>query len=152
MVAFIHQHGIEEVARIKQSENNEYTSQKNNYVAAEKEKIEENFKNELANEEVRMKIEKSKAQNFARIERMRKVNEFVEQLRSELRQEIRSQMNSDQDAYKELLKNLLIQVSAFVLTPAGTRQAHGRPGLHPLQRGRQGPHRVGGRRRRGPLP
>ena len=111
MVAFIHQHGIEEVARITQSSNNEYTSQKNNYVAAEKEKIEENFKNELANQEVRLKIEKSKQQNATRIEKMRKVNEITEELRKGLRSEIRQQMSSDEDAYKELLKNLLIQVS-----------------------------------------
>jgi hypothetical protein len=34
---------------------------------------------------VRLKIEKSKEQNAARIERMRKVNEIVEGLRTELK-------------------------------------------------------------------
>ena len=42
---------------------------------------------------------------------MRKVNEFVEDLRKGMRAQIREKMNADQDAYKELLKNLLIQVS-----------------------------------------
>jgi cell division FtsZ-interacting protein ZapD len=65
----------------------------------------------LANEEVRLKIEQSKQQNAARIERMRKVNEIVEELRSELRSHMRKEMNNDKKAYKELLKNLLIQVS-----------------------------------------
>ena len=75
-------------------------------------KITENYKNELANQEVRLKIEKSKEQNMKRIQRMRKVNEYVEELKKETRNQIREKMKSDKDAYKELLKNLLIQVSS----------------------------------------
>ena len=108
MVAFIKQHGIEEVARIEKSMGDEFTIQKNQYVEEEKKKITENYKNELANQEVRLKIEKSKQQNAQRIERMRKVNEIVEELRKELRGQIRSQLKQDKAAYKELLKNLLI--------------------------------------------
>ena len=89
----------------------EFTIQKNNYVEEEKKKITENYKNELANQEVRLKIEKSKLQNMERIQKMRKVNEFIEDLRKDTRAQIRVKMNDDQDAYKELLKNLLIQVS-----------------------------------------
>ena len=83
MVAFIKQHGIEEVSRIEKSMGDEFTIQKNQYVEEEKKKITENYKNELANQEVRLKIEKSKLQNAARIERMRKVNEYVETLKKE---------------------------------------------------------------------
>ena len=43
-----------------------------------------------------------------KIARMRKVNEFVEELKQKTRAQIREKMNSDQDAYKALLKNLLI--------------------------------------------
>ena len=39
---------------------------------------------------------------------MRKVNEFIEDLRKDTRAQIRVKMNDDPDAYKELLKNLLI--------------------------------------------
>lgn len=108
MVAFIQQHGKEEVARIQKSMGDEFTIQKNNYVEEEKKKITENYKNELANQEVRLKIEKSKLQNMERIQKMRKVNEFIEDLRKDTRAQIRVKMNDDQDAYKELLKNLLI--------------------------------------------
>lgn len=87
----------------------EFTIQKNNYVAEEKEKISENFKNELANQTVRMKIEKSKAQNAERINRIRKVNEYIESLKTDMRTEIRQTLKNDQAAYKELLKNLLVQ-------------------------------------------
>jgi vacuolar-type H+-ATPase subunit E/Vma4 len=71
MVAFIKQHGIEEVQRIEKAAGDEFTIQKNQYVDEQKKNISETFKNELANEEVRLKIEKSKEQNKARIDRMR---------------------------------------------------------------------------------
>jgi hypothetical protein len=64
----------------------------------------------LANQEVRLKIEKSKQQNASRIERMKKVNEIVEDLKKEMKSKVRKDMKADKKAYKELLKNLLIQV------------------------------------------
>ena len=81
MVMFIQQHGEEEVAWIKESTNNEYTIEKNKYVDEQKKIMDDNYKAELQNEEVKMKIQKSKKQNEMRIERMRKVNEYVEELR-----------------------------------------------------------------------
>ena len=60
MVAFIEQHGKEEVARITKSTQDEFTIEKNSYLDEEKNKITENFKNELSNAEVRLKIERSK--------------------------------------------------------------------------------------------
>ena len=42
---------------------------------------------------------------------MRKVNEYVEQLKSKMKEEVRQKLKDDQDAYKALLKDLLIQVS-----------------------------------------
>jgi|DEB0MinimDraft_12_1074336.scaffolds.fasta_scaffold76362_1 vacuolar-type H+-ATPase subunit E/Vma4 len=74
MVNFIKQHGIEEVDRINKSSKDEYTKQMSEYVEAEKDKITQNYKNDLANKEVQLKIEKSKQQNSQRIEKMRKVN------------------------------------------------------------------------------
>ena len=121
---------------------NEFTIEKNNYVAEEKIKITENFKNELGNQEVRLKIEKSKQQNASRIERMKKVNEIVEDLKNELKAKVRGSMKSDTNAYKGLLKNLLIQVCIFILQRnidfcfiLGSCQAHGRSNLHQMQRG-----------------
>ena len=116
MVAFIRQHGEEEVAAINASADNEFIVQKNNYVSEEKIKISENFKNELDNQEVRLKIEKSKQQNAARIEKMRKVNEIVENLRTELKSKVRQEMKKDKASYKKLIKELLIQVSIHIQT------------------------------------
>jgi len=48
---------------------------------------------------------------MGRIERMRKVNEYVDMLRQAMKQEVREKLKNDQAAYKELIKDLLIQVS-----------------------------------------
>ena len=108
MISFIKQHGEEEVTAIKQSSDAEFIVQKNNYITKEKLKITENFKNELDNQEVRLKIEKSKLQNAARIERMRKVNEIVEKLKTELKAKMRAEMKQNKSQYQDLMKNLLI--------------------------------------------
>ena len=81
MVAFIQQHGKEEVDRIDKASGDEFTIQKNQYVEDEKKKIAETYKNQLSNQTVRLKIEKSKQQNMARIDKMRKVNEYVDSLK-----------------------------------------------------------------------
>jgi len=81
MVQFIKQHGEEEVARIQKSTKDEFTIEKNQYLDEQKKIISENFKIELANEEVKLKIEQSKQQNDLRIQRMQKVNEYVEELK-----------------------------------------------------------------------
>jgi vacuolar-type H+-ATPase subunit E/Vma4 len=134
MIAFIRQHGEEEVASIKQSSDAEFIVQKNNYITEEKQKITDNFKTELENQEVRLKIEKSKEQNAARIERMRKVNEIVETLRSELKTKVRKEMKKNAASYKELVKNLLIQVSLILYNSnmlyLGTHQIDGGTNLH----------------------
>lgn len=49
MIAFIRQHGEEEVTSIKQASDAEFIVQKNNYITEEKLKITENFKTELEN-------------------------------------------------------------------------------------------------------
>ena len=79
------------------------------YVEEEEKRITENYKATLSNQTVKLKIEKSKQQNMARIERMRKVNEYVDQLKQEMKQQVREKLKNDQAAYKDLMKNLLIQ-------------------------------------------
>jgi hypothetical protein len=85
-----------------------------------------------------MKIEKSKAQNAERINRIRKVNEYVDSLKKDTRAEFRETMKNDPAAYKELLKNLLVQVSTFSLslnTTVGFDQAYGGSNFHQMQKG-----------------
>ena len=60
MVSFIKQHGLEEVERIKNTMDDEFTIQKNGHMMEERKKIETNMDTQFENELVRMKIEKSK--------------------------------------------------------------------------------------------
>ena len=114
MIAFIEQHGKEEVDRIEKSMNDDFTVGKNQYVEDEKKKIEKNYETELKNQQVKLKIEKSKQQNMARIERVRKVNEYIDQLKQAMKQEVREKFKNDKAAYKKLMKDLLIQVSIYL--------------------------------------
>ncbi len=88
MIQFIEQHGTETVEKIKKQMADEFTIQKNSYVEEKKKEITENLKNQLANQEVQLKIEKSKEQNAQRIERMKLVNKHVENLRKETRAQV----------------------------------------------------------------
>lgn len=56
-----------------------------------------------------MKIEKSKEQNERRIEKMRKVNDYIDQLTVATRSKVRESFAGDEDSYKQLLKDLLLQ-------------------------------------------
>jgi hypothetical protein len=46
---------------------------------------------------------------------MRKVNEYVETLKTNMKKDVREKLKVDKAEYKTLLKNLLIQVSNFIL-------------------------------------
>lgn len=106
---FIKQHGDEEVSRIKESQEHEFTIEHNKYIEEQKKIMDDNYKAELQNEEVKLKIQQSKKQNEMRIERMRKVNEYVEELRKQTKAQIREKMKKDKAAYKKLLEDLLVQ-------------------------------------------
>ena len=106
---FIKQHGDEEVSRIKESQEHEFTIEHNKYIEEQKKIMDDNYKAELQNEEVKLKIQQSKKQNEMRIERMRKVNEYVEELRTQTKAQIREKMKKDKAAYKKLLEDLLVQ-------------------------------------------
>lgn len=81
MESFIQQKGMAEVNKIESEMDKEFSVMKAKYVEEEEKRIADNYKASLSNQTVKLKIEKSKQQNMARIERMRKVNEYVDQLR-----------------------------------------------------------------------
>ena len=109
MVKFIQQHGDEEVARIKETTEHEFTIEHNKYIEEQKKEMDENFKAKLQNEEVKLKIMQSKKQNETRIERMRKVDEYVSELRAQTKAQIRQTLSKDKKAYSQLCEDLLVQ-------------------------------------------
>ena len=67
-----------------------------------------------------MKIEKSKAANKARINRMKRTNELVESLQSEAGIQMAQRLANNNDEYAALLKNLLIQGLIKLIEPKVT--------------------------------
>ena len=57
--------------------------------------LSESFKNKLDNAEVQLKIKKSADQNKARIERMRAINDLVEQLLVETKKAMAEKFRND---------------------------------------------------------
>ena len=70
--------------------------------------MDDNFRAELQNEEVKMKITQSKKQNQMRIDKMKKVNEYVDELKKQTMTQIRDKFAQDQGAYKTLLEDLMV--------------------------------------------
>lgn len=110
MVQFIRSHGDERVATINKQAEDEYTVQKENYIAEEKERVSQDYKNRLIQDEIKLKIQRSAAENAARIQKMRTVNQLVEKIYQESKEKIVQNQKTDTASYKGLLKNLIVQV------------------------------------------
>ena len=111
MIQFIRSHGDERVHSINKQADDEFTVQKENFIAEEKERLTVDIRNRLQADEIKLRIQKSATENQARITKMRTVNELIEQIYAEARKKISERQKSDVAAYKELLKNLIVQVS-----------------------------------------
>ena len=107
MIQFIRSHGDERVATIDNQAKEEFTIQKEKFIAEEKENLIQTYKNRLAQDEIKLKIQKSAEQNANRIAKMKTVNQLVEKLFKEAKHKMVEKIGNH-GSYKELLKNLLI--------------------------------------------
>ena len=117
MVAFIRSHGDERVATITKQTEEEFTIQKEAFIAEEKDKIVTNIKERLRRDEINLKIEKSKKDNAQRIENMRKTNELIQKLYKEARVIAIKQQKQKPDEYRILIKNLILQGLIRLMEP-----------------------------------
>ena len=109
MCQFIRNHGKErEQAIIKQTQE-EFTIEKEKFIAMQKEDIVAAYKAKIKQDEIKMRIEKSARQNKERIEKMRKVNEMVQSLQEDVRVKLADTVKNNKAAYKEILKKLIVQ-------------------------------------------
>jgi len=69
------------------------------------------YKNRLAQDEIKLKIQKSAKENIARIQKMKTVNQLIEKMYKDTKAKMISRQETDKQQYKELLKNLIVQVS-----------------------------------------
>jgi V-type H+-transporting ATPase subunit E len=116
MIAFIRSHGEERVAAITKQAEDEFTIQKEKYIAEEKERLTQDYKNKLSQDEIKLRIQKSAEQNVVRIKKMQTVNTLVEKLYKEAKHKMVEKQKNDRGAYQELIKNLLIQVHHTLFT------------------------------------
>ena len=117
MVDFIRSHGEERVATIKKQTEEEFTIQKEAYIAEEKDKVIADFKEKIRKDEINLKIEKSKKENAQRIENMRKTNELIQKLFKDSRLTLVKIQKQKPDDYRRLLKDLILQGLIKLMEP-----------------------------------
>jgi V-type H+-transporting ATPase subunit E len=110
MVQFIRSHGDERVATIMKQADDEFTVQKESYIAEEKERIAAEIKDRLRKDEINLKIEKSKKENAQRIDNMRETNVLIQKLYKEAKVKIVQNQKTQASAYKNMIKDLILQV------------------------------------------
>ena len=115
MVQFIRTHGEERVATIKKQADDEFTVQKESFIAEEKERITADIRERIKKDEINLKIDRSKKENVLRIEKMRTINQLILELFKDARVSIVKKQKEDQKVYGELIKNLIIQVSVDLI-------------------------------------
>lgn len=111
MLKFIHRQGQDKAKMIECSGDEEFKKERDNYIASEKERITEEFNTRLAQDKIKLKIQKSATENAARIQRMKTVNSLIEKLYKDAKDLITHKQKNDQAEYKVFLKNLIVQVS-----------------------------------------
>lgn len=83
ILKYIKSQNNKEVEKIDLESNQEFTTQKSSYIEEEKKRIIQEYKNKLAQDEIRLKIQRSAKQNNARIQSMKTVNSLIEKLYKE---------------------------------------------------------------------
>ncbi len=102
---------------IDKQASDEFTVQKEQYIAEEKERVTAEIKERLRKDEINLKIERSKKENVLRIQKMRTVNELIIQLFKEARVKIAKKQQQEPKVYAELIKNLVIQGLIRLMEP-----------------------------------
>jgi hypothetical protein len=85
MISFIRSHCHERIAMINKQADDEFTIEKENFIAQEKERIEKEYVEKLKKDEINLRIARSKQDNAQRIENMKETNKLVQKLYKEAR-------------------------------------------------------------------
>ena len=86
-----------------------YESQRDGLIQEGAKKLEREFQNKLEDQRVKQKIELSQKTNQTRLDKMKRRNECVENLRTSARWRLQNEFNKDNPQYVETLKKLIIQ-------------------------------------------
>lgn len=109
MLKFLKRHGEDKANTITKQADDEFKSMRNNFIEEEKARIVQDFKNRLAQDEIKLKIQRSASENVARIQKMKTVNSLIEKLYKDSKAKMVQKEKQDESTYKELLKDLIVQ-------------------------------------------
>ena len=110
MMDYIKNHGSENVTKIEKEMNEEFSKQKQLYINEEKERIVQEYKVKLQQDEIKLRIQKSSAENAARIQKMKTINQLIEKLYKEAKHKMILRQKTDVASYQLFLKNVIVQV------------------------------------------
>lgn len=88
MVKFIYRQGQDKILTIDKQGEEEFKTERDAFIELEKERIFNEYKTRLAQDEIKLKIQRSASENQARIQRMKTVNTLVERLYKESKNKI----------------------------------------------------------------
>ena len=88
MLKFIRRQGDDKMNGILKSAEDECKRQKADYIEEEKVRIIHEYKNRLAQDEIKLKIQRSATENVARITKMSTVNSLIEKLYREAKEKL----------------------------------------------------------------
>lgn len=109
LLKFINRTGQDKINTISKQGQEEFNSQRASYIRDEQERIVSDYKTRLAQDEIKLKIQRSANENAARIQKMKTVNALIEKLYKEAKTKMIAKQQHDQAQYRELLKNLIVQ-------------------------------------------
>lgn len=110
MLKFIHKQGQDKADQIQAQTKEEFKKERENFIAAEQERITSDFKTRLAQDQIKLKIQRSANENAARIQKMKTVNTLIENLYKDAKALIIYKQRTDKAEYQVFLKNLIVQV------------------------------------------
>lgn len=136
MLKFIHKQGQDKADQIQAQTKEEFKKERESYIAAEQERITGEFNTRLAQDQIKLKIQKSANENAARIQKMKTVNSLIENLYKDAKALIIYKQRTDKAEYQTFLKNLIVQVRNNLKhsKSVGSYQAHGSRSTRTLQK------------------
>ena len=78
--------------------------------------MEREFKDKMDDQRIKQKIEVSQKTNQTRLDKMKRRNECMENLKTSARWRLQNEFNKDNPQYVETLKSLIIQVRTFTIS------------------------------------
>ena len=109
MLKFLRRNGEDKIKGIEAQAKEEYESSRSAYIKEQQEVITNDYKNRIAQDDIKLKIQRSANENAARIQKMKSVNTLVEKIYKDSKTKIVSRQGQDGVQYRELLKNLIVQ-------------------------------------------